>query len=548
MSKHISKMKHNDETFFEDSAKSVSQVANELQVSVSTVRNWIKTGLLAVDENDKITIESLNGFLQHSVGKSKLTSRANKLLKNAHNHKEISRNIKLEISVIKNADELSHKYESALSESYKNKEGIYYTPDYIVIDMMRDFDKNLSDKTFLDPCCGSGNFILEAIRKGFKPENVYGFDIDPNAVEITKKRIFDQTGYVSNNIRVANFLEIANQENRGFYYIFTNPPWGKKILKTDKEKYSKIFQSGKSTDTASLFFFASLHILNPEGKLGFLLPDSFFTISTFEDARIKALRYQIDRLIDYKKAFKGLMTKAQGILLSNKCVSENHNVNCESSAGRFARSQQSFLSNPKSILNFSTTADEAKVIDKVYSEPHITLKKNAVFGLGIVTGDNNSFCKTIPEKGFVPVFRGCDITKNGLKEPTFFIAESLENFQQTAPEHLYKSKEKLIYKFISNELCFYYDTNQRYILNSANFLVLNNDFPVQAEQLVRLFNSDFMTWLFRKIFATHKVLKSDLQHLPIHLEYFEKYRNFTEEKYLDFLQIKKSNQTYILKT
>ena len=62
-------------------------------------------------------------------------------------------------------DDVSSKYESSLSDSYKNKEGIYYTPQYIVEDMLKDI-VDVEDKTFLDPCCGSGNFIIEAIKKG----------------------------------------------------------------------------------------------------------------------------------------------------------------------------------------------------------------------------------------------------------------------------------------------------------------------------------------------------------------------------------------------
>src|SRR5690606_7163535 len=98
-----------------------------------------------------------------------------------------------------------------------------------------------------------------------------------------------------------------------------------------------------------------------------------------------------------------------------------------------------------------------------------------------------------------------------------------------------------------NQLCFYCDTEQRYILNSANLLVLNKDFPLSGEKLIELLNSDFMNWLFRKLFDTHIILKSDIQQLLIQFEYYEKNSNFTESKFLDYLGIKKSNETYVLK-
>src|SRR5690606_17506275 len=172
--------------------KSISEVALELQVSELTIRNWVKTGVLSISENGKIPQESIDFFFEKVAGKQKLNARANKLLKDFHNHKEISEEIQNKINNSTNPETLGITYEVSLSDSYKNKEGIYYTPEFIVKDMMKGFEKDLSDKTFLDPCCGSGNFILKAIRLGFKPENVFGFDVDENAVEITKKRIFKQ--------------------------------------------------------------------------------------------------------------------------------------------------------------------------------------------------------------------------------------------------------------------------------------------------------------------------------------------------------------------
>ena len=531
----------------ERETKTISEVAFEFNVSEATVRNWIKAKLLLPSENKRITQDSIDYLTENIIGKKRLNSRANKRQKDTHNHNLLSSEIQNKITEKTGLEKIGEEYENSLSDSYKNKEGIYYTPDFIVKDMMKDFDENLSNKTFLDPCCGSGNFILEAIRKGFKPENIFGFDTDKNAIEITKKRIFEETGYISENIVTVDFLEKSVTEKQKFDYIFTNPPWGKKISKEEKQKYSKIFGVGKSTDTASLFFLASLPRLKTNGKMGFLLPDSFFNISIFEDVRKKILEYQIDRLIDYKKPFKGLLTKAQAVVLTNSKTTENHLVACEFDNKTGKRNQNSFTENPKSILNFWTDNNEFEIIKYIYNLPHTTLKNKAVFGLGIVTGNNKTICKSEPKKGLIPVYKGSDISKNGLKNPTNFIEKDLQKYQQTAPEHLYKSEEKLIYKFISNELCFYCDTQQRYILNSANLLILNDDFPIKATELTQLLNSDFMTWLFRQLFATHKVLKCDLQHLPIHFGYFEKYRNFTEDNFLDYLRIEKSNGTYVLK-
>ena len=74
-------------------------------------------------------------------------------------------------------------YQSLLSEGRKNTIGSYYTPKKIVEDMVSDIDLT-EDQTFLDPCCGSGAYILAL--KNAQPENIFGFDSDPVAVMLAK--------------------------------------------------------------------------------------------------------------------------------------------------------------------------------------------------------------------------------------------------------------------------------------------------------------------------------------------------------------------------
>jgi site-specific DNA-methyltransferase (adenine-specific) len=479
------------------------------------------------------------------AGKEKLNARANKQLKDEHDHKEVSDNVLFLINTYK-GEEIGTHYENSLSDAYRNKEGVYYTPSRVVVDMFKNIEMN-PEYTFLDPCCGSGNFLVEAIRQGVAPENVFGFDIDENAVRIAKQRILDEFKVDAINVRVGNFLEEAkrlNHRQQGFDLIFTNPPWGKKIEKSLKEQYAALFGCGTSIDTTSLFFGASLSVLNTSGRLGFLIQEAFFNITTFEDIRRKVMEKRILRVVDYDKAFKGLVTKAQAIILENSPSTAQDRIECCSVNNVFTRTLVSFTENPKHIFNFWTTENEARVINQLYAKKHITLRQKAHWALGIVTGNNERYCKTEAHEGYVPVYRGSDITKSGLKDPSTFILHDFSKFQQVAPLEMYHAKEKLIYKFISSELCFYCDTEQRYILNSANTLIPEG-IGISGEQLTALLNSDIMNWLFKKLFSTHKVLRGDIEYLPIHVDYYNSHHTFSETEYLNFLRIKKEkNGTY----
>lgn len=189
-----------------------------------------------------------------------------------------------------------------------------------------------------------------------------------------------------------------------------------------------------------------------------------------------------------------------------------------------------------------------KIIDRLYDMPHTTLQGKAIWGLGIVTGNNAKFCKKEFMDGHVPVYRGSDIKKGNLKDATNFIPRDFSQYQQVAALDLYQAPEKLIYKFISSDLGFYYDTQQRYILNSANLLIPSDRLGINAKQLCELLNSSLMNWLFNKLFNTHKVLRGDLEQLPIHLAYFQQNPEFSEDSYLEFLGMsQKSTSSYYLK-
>jgi len=520
---------------------SIEDAALNTGVSIATIRNWIKTGYLKKGGTNYVTIDSLERFNKEIAGNDKLNKRANKSKKDSHDHDRITSSFLNKINQYNASDlgKLGREYENSLSESFRNKEGIYYTPEKIVRDLLELSGRDVRNATFCDPCCGSGNFVIAALDLGIKPENIYAYDTDPVAVEITLKRIYKEAGYKSNNIQLTDFLErVALRQCGAYDYIFTNPPWGKKLPKLYKERISTYFNVKSSLDSSSLFFFACMQSLKDDGVLGLLLPEAFFNISVFKEARCEALRYKIKRVIDYGKPFKGLVTKAQGLVLEKVRYDKEDTVCCAYKDTEFQRKIGSFQSNPKKIINLYCTNEDDEVISHVFSLPHINLKNCAKWALGIVTGNNKKFIINEPKEGYVPVYKGSDITKNGLKPVSCFIPSDLSQYQQVAPIELYHADEKLVYKFISSQLCFFYDAQKRYFLNSANILIPEREFPVKIKVLGELLSGQFMNWLFKKLFNTHKILRGDLESLPIHTQFLSG-DVFNEDEYIENLGLKR---------
>lgn len=532
-----------------EDALTFHEAADFLSVSVATIRNWIKTDYLTLHSKGLISKQSVLAFQQEISGKEKLNQRANKQRKDSHNHQELTATLlkKLNNKEI-DADIAGELYENSLSNAYRNQEGIYYTPNSLLPQLFQQI-KPAQNATFCDPCCGSGNFIIQALEQGFSLENIYAFDIDPVAISITQARIEKRLGIQSEHISCTDFLIWSSQNQQTFDYIYTNPPWGKKLCKQEKQDWAKRLNipNNFAHDTCSLFFQCCLKSLTTQGYLGLLLPDAVFNISAFEAMRKEVLKYEILNLANFGKVFNGLQTNAVWIEIKN--TEQQHNeVSCFFQNQKRIRHKTSFQNNPESIFNINCSTEDVDVIEYIFSIPHQTLAHHADWGLGIVTGNNNKWIQKINRKGLIPVFKGSDIKEiYQLSQPSCFIPGDFSQYQQVAPLDLYQAPEKLIYKFISSNLCFYYDTQQQFILNSANMLIVHKTFPVKMNILGELFNSDLMNWLFKKIFATHKVLRKDLERLPIHTQFLQN-NQFDETSYLQALKLEKlSNGTFRIK-
>lgn len=82
--------------------------------------------------------------------------------------------------------------------------GQFFTPPDLSIKMLEKFEN--TDGTILDPCCGAGNLLAAAIFAGFKPNNIYGIEIDPDILQIAIERL-SLLGVPKENLHVGDALD-----------------------------------------------------------------------------------------------------------------------------------------------------------------------------------------------------------------------------------------------------------------------------------------------------------------------------------------------------
>lgn len=391
-------------------------------------------------------------------------------------------------------DILGIVYQSFINEGNKNIKGSYYTPKHIIKDMVSNIDFN--NKTFLDPCCGSGSFILELVN--IDPKNIYGFDNDPIAVFICKVNLllkYYNYDFIP-NIFCLDFL--SNNIDKKFDYIITNPPWGSNIIKDYNIKEIK------SKESSSLFFVKSFEHLNNNGTILFLLPEAILNVKVHKDVRNFMLSNGLSEIKNYGTCFNGVFTN----VVSIKCIKGNSIkpkiINNNIKNDLYLGSNNSFL-----IGNNIDT----NLIKKIKSKGKYYLDKDC-FALGIVTGNNKEKIKKEKiNNEHTEILVGKDINKYTIKKPSNYIIYDPKNFQQIAKKHYYFSEEKLLYKFISNNLCFGYDNNKTLVLNSANIIIPKIP-NMSIKTMLAFLNSNIFNYYYKATNKSLKVLKGNLMLLP----------------------------------
>ena len=214
----------------------------------------------------------------------------------------------------------------------KNKlNGVVYTPNWIVktiLDYLEYGNNNISNKKIIDPSCGDGAFLKEVVErfitdalnsnksiseiKNLLEQNVYGIDIDKNAIElcrinltnIAKKYGINDVNWNLINNDSTNKVWISKLFKK-FDYVVGNPPYIR-IQNLGKEKRNKIQKEWElcksgSTDIYIAFFELGYYLLNDMGKLGYITPNTYIKTSAGKDLRqfIKNKKI-LKSLIDFK--------------------------------------------------------------------------------------------------------------------------------------------------------------------------------------------------------------------------------------------------------
>ena len=354
-------------------------IQNRFNISLATVNNWIKTGVIPSPKNGYYTKDVYSNLVKSIENNNeKLLSRANRSHLNSSNIiflgiKEKKRKKLLlelveefkknKLSIIesiaclgkqilmdnglydenseiyskitksyngenifnnfhidnKNDDILGAFYQSVQSISSKSKDGSFYTPSEILTSI-----KIPENAKVLDPCCGSGSILINTLSKNHNPNNIYAFDIDETALLICHINLilFFNNANISPHIEkhdliFSDKMDLFSRDNVKYDFIVTNPPWGSKLSKTEKDSLLSNYPLLETTEVFSIALYNSLEQLSANGRLNFFLPESILNVSTHKNIRKVLLNsHRNIEIIPLGMAFKGVQSECVLLKLS----------------------------------------------------------------------------------------------------------------------------------------------------------------------------------------------------------------------------------------
>ncbi len=454
-------------------------------------------------------------------------------------------------------DILGFIYQSIRPQDDRKDEGQYYTPKkvvkYILDKINIDLNEN-KDLRILDPACGSGQFLLEAyniLHKQYKEietdekkihqkiikNHLFGFDIDKTAIILTKLNLFlkangnynDEFNIISADTlkRENNLLEKnpLSKFNTFFDFVIGNPPWGANLSKEQKDYYKKHYEIGKNgLNTFTLFIERCFDLLKDGAKLGFLIPEAYLKIKVHQPSRMQLLsRAKILLLAMGGEIFQKVYAPSLILIFqtendkqerdSNEIMIENGILNGDMERKKIL--QKNFYKSTENIFNINQVGEVEKILNHILNQKNNYLKDNALFILGIVTGNNKKYL--IPEKKdnkYSPIIIGKDVAKYKINFSNHYFIYDKDILQQVAPKEYYTVPEKIIYKFIGSKLTFAHDNQQYFTLNNANAFVPKIE-KLKTKYILALLNSKVLQFFYSKSFFTIRVLRGNLEKLPL---------------------------------
>jgi len=447
----------------------------------------------------------------------------------------------------------------------------------------------------LDPACGSGSFLIRAFdtlleyhagvmakkasdlgqyeRLRILTANIFGVDLDAQAVDIARLNLLlravakrELLPPLADNIQLGNSLIEGTEaelhpyfgdawedkrpfnweqefreiiEHGGFDIIIGNPPYIRlhNIPDAERDYFFQRFHTAKNKcDVYGFFIERCAALLQEGGRLGFIVPNTWCSLDSFEPLRAFIMRtFVIEEISSLENPFHESTVSPAVLVLRKTSVADTRarHVIVHKEFGlplgpamrqtlRAATEipQDRLASSPRQLVNLSWTPQYNRLAERIASVS-ISLADVCILNFGIKTGDDSNFL--VPKKSSEddkPVLRGRNIHRYWFVwdgEYVRYLPDEMKKKPIARPgdRERFEAPEKIILQGRSGrELTAAYDTGGYYTLGTTHLVRPRRpEFPLKY--ILGLINSKLMTFWYGSQFITSTQSENELASLPI---------------------------------
>ncbi|MBT9132961.1 MAG: Type IIS restriction enzyme Eco57I [Firmicutes bacterium] len=496
--------------------------------------------------------------------------------------------------------------EIAAERRKRKAQGIYYTPKFVVRYIVENTlgraleGKSLSEARkirILDPACGSGSFLVEALdylerhwqrqkwtpqpkagedaqqadffdyltRVQFLNENLYGVDLDAQAVEIAQLNLLlkslNQRALLPdlvNNIRQGNSLISGTKEDLrpyfgdawqekkpfnweeqfakimedgGFDIVIGNPPYVRphKLAASDKQALWAQYQVYRAkSDIYACFIQRAIDLLKPGGYASYIVSNTFMSLESFAPLR----RYILDTCcilylgLTPKKVFEAATVETIVLGLKKESNEDARRQNkvliTEYRDGTFESfkeiHQAIFYSTYLNIFDLSWDEATLSLSNKIELNTD-KLSEVVAFCYGLKTGDDTVFLAYAPATPeHKRLLRRSDFERFSTKykgEFVWYVPEQMRKHRTTARPGSRErfEKPKILVQDIGKRLVATLDNEHFYVKDAL--ILYQRESGLDLRFVLALINSRLLNYWYVQKFSTLSVAKNAILTLPI---------------------------------
>ncbi|GGE97237.1 Eco57I restriction-modification methylase domain-containing protein [Hymenobacter cavernae] len=445
------------------------------------------------------------------------------------------------------------------------------------------YAQRLENIRVLDPACGSGAFLNEAfgylLREGeqvnqelatlragqFKvfdfdrhilQHNLYGVDLNPESVDITRLSLWLQTANpgkpltsLDHSIRCGNSLisdpAVAGPrafnwhaafpevfEQGGFDVVIGNPPYvfgGNATLSKDEKKFFQVnYQSGSGkVNLFTLFNELSINLLQEKGKLSFIIPNTFLRVTSYDSSRRFLLdNAKLEYLTDLGSGVFADATTSAIIISAEKTKDNNKHetiIRFDTESNIEQAIKQDDFKKAGYVIGINTNLANSTILEKLTSNSILLgeLCEELIFGV-VITHNQEDIISDTPKPNYKKFLEGKHVGRYIIRSFKYLNYDPKQLHRARSPK-IFEASEKLLIQRItggSRPITVAYDNQQFYNKESINNLILKEDSKFSIKYILGLLNSRLINWFYTIRFTnesklTVNISKEYLSQIPI---------------------------------